>query len=92
MKRGQEALAAFSKARRDQPLGCRTHQVLALVHSQRRRLDAAIESAKDAIRLNPWNHEARLLLIRCLLGAGRLPEARAEFRRCSTRTRPAGTS
>jgi hypothetical protein len=53
--------------------------VLALVHAQARRWDAAIEASSSAVRLNPWNHEARLLLVQNLLGARRLPEARAEF-------------
>ena len=75
MKRGEEGTRCLLEGRRDQPLrglspGARPGALPA------RRWDAAIESAKNAIRLNPWNHEARLLLVRCLLGAGRLPEAR----------------
>src|SRR5262249_1029757 len=79
MKGGEEALAAFSKAVAINPWRADYQQVLALVHSQARRWDAAIEASRNAIRLNPWNHEARLLLVQGLLGARRLPEARAEF-------------
>ena len=41
--------------------------------------DAAIEASRNSLRLNPSNHEARMLLIQGLLRNRRLPEARREF-------------
>ena len=40
---------------------------------------AAIEAARDSLRLNPWDREARMILIQCLLKDRRPQEARAEF-------------
>jgi tetratricopeptide (TPR) repeat protein len=74
-----EALNDFERAVAINPWRSDYHQVVALLHYERREWNAAIEASRDSLRLNPSNHEARMLLIQCLLRNQRLPEARSEF-------------
>ena len=77
--RREEALNDFGRAIAINPWRSDYHQVLALLHSERQEWNAAIEAARTSLRLNPSNHEARMLLIQCLLKDRRRPEARSEF-------------
>ena len=79
-KRHEEALGDFGRAVAINPWRSDYHQVVALLHSESRQWDAAIASARDCLRLNPSNHEARVLLIQCLIKDRRLPDARSELR------------
>jgi Tetratricopeptide repeat/Cytochrome c554 and c-prime len=74
-----EALSDFGQAIAINPFRADYHQVVALLQSQRQEWNAAIEAARDSLRLNPSNYEARMLLIQCLLKIHRLEEARHEF-------------
>ena len=77
--RREQALDDFRRAIAINPWRADYHQVVALLHSERREWDAAIAAAWDSLRLNPSNQEARMLLIRCLLGKRELSEARRAF-------------
>ena len=80
LKKHEEALTDFKRAIAINPWRSDYHHVLALTDFQRRDWGAAIDAARDSIRLNPSNHEARMLLIQCLLKARRPADARKEFR------------
>ena len=80
LKERDEALRHFGRAVAINPWRSDYHQVLSLLHSERQEWNAAIAAARASLLLNPSNHEARMLLIQCLLRAQRLPEARSEFR------------
>jgi Tfp pilus assembly protein PilF len=79
LKKREEALGDFERAVAINPWRSDYHQVLALLHSERHEWSAAIEAARTSLRLNPSNHEARMLLIQCLLEDRRRAEARSEF-------------
>jgi tetratricopeptide (TPR) repeat protein len=79
LRRREEALDDFGRALAINPWRSDYHQVVALLHSQRQEWNAAIAASRDSLRLNPSNHEARMLLIQCLLRNQRTPEARSEF-------------
>ena len=74
-----EALSDFARAIAINPFRADYHQVVALIHSQRQEWNPAIEASRDSLRLNPSNHEARMLLIQGLLKKHRLEDARREF-------------
>jgi len=74
-----EALNDFGQAIAINPWRSDYHQVVALLHFERREWDAAIEAVRASLRLNPSSHDARMLLIQCLIRSKRLPEARREF-------------
>ncbi len=75
----EEALSDFERAIAINPFRADYHQVVALLHSQRQEWNAAIEASRDSLRLNPSNHEVRMILIQSLLRNHRLHEARHEF-------------
>jgi tetratricopeptide (TPR) repeat protein len=76
----EEALDLLGRVIQINPWRADYHQAVSLVHAQRQEWNAAIEALRTSLRLNPVNHEARILLIQCLLANQRLPEARAEFK------------
>ena len=75
MRKPAEALVHLERAIAINPWRADYHQAVALVHSQGGEWAAAIEAARDSLRLNPWDREARMLLIQCLLGDRRPREA-----------------
>jgi tetratricopeptide (TPR) repeat protein len=75
----EEALTDFQQAIAIDPFRADYHQVVALIHSQRQEWNPAIEAAHASLRLNPSNHEVRMILIQCLLKTQRLAEAGREF-------------
>jgi Tfp pilus assembly protein PilF len=79
LRRRAEALDDFGRAVAINPWRSDYHQVIALLHLERQEWDAAIAAARDSLRLNPSNHEARMILIRGLIGERRRAEARKEF-------------
>ena len=79
MNRRKDAAAYWQRAIAINPWRSDYHQVVALLHSERQEWNAAIEASRDSLRLNPSNHEARMVLIQCLIRNRRLPEARREF-------------
>jgi tetratricopeptide (TPR) repeat protein len=78
--RREEALDDFGRAIAINPWRSDYHEVVALLRYERQESTAAVEAARNSVRLNPSNHEARVILIQCLLKDQRLPEARNEFR------------
>jgi tetratricopeptide (TPR) repeat protein len=74
-----EALNDFGRAIAINPWRSDYHQVVALLHFERKEWDAAIEASRDSLRLNPSSHYVRMLLIQALLRSRRLLEARQEF-------------
>ena len=88
----EEALDDFGRAIAINPWRADYHQVVALLHSERQEWNAAIEAARDSLRLNPSNHEARMLLIQCLLRNAETGRKHgASSRSSSTTTHPAVT-
>jgi len=79
LARREEALDDFRRAIAINPWRADYHQVVALLYFERGEWNAAIEAAGDSLRLNPSNHEARMLLIESLLRLDRRSEARREF-------------
>lgn len=75
----EEALTHLKRAVAINPYRADYYLAIALVHSQAQDWVDAVEAARESLRLNPWEREARMILIQCLLKNSRTVEARAEF-------------
>jgi hypothetical protein len=75
----EEALGDFEQAIAINPFRADYQQVVALIHSQRQEWNAAVAAARTSLQLNPSNHEARMILIQCLLKTRALAKAQREF-------------
>ena len=79
LKKQEEAIRDFEKAVAINPWRSDYHQVLAFLRLEREEWQRAIDAARTSIRLQPSNHEARMILIQALIKYGRGPEALSEF-------------
>ena len=76
----EEALDDFGRAIAINPWRSDYHQVVALLHSERRNGTRPSRPRANSLRLNPSNHEARMLLIQCSAqGRGDCRKPRREF-------------
>jgi predicted CXXCH cytochrome family protein len=78
-KERQEALHVMTRAIAINPDRSDYHQVAALLYSQHQEWLKAIDETRKALALNAFNHEARMLLVQCLIKTGKLPESEREF-------------
>jgi tetratricopeptide (TPR) repeat protein len=79
MKRCDEALGYWRRVLAIDPWRAEDHHSRGLVLLQLQDWPAAAEACRTALRLNPANIEARLILVECYLKMGRNAEARDEF-------------
>ncbi len=75
----QQALDLINRAIAINPYRADYHHVAALLHSQRQEWPQALDASTKSLQLNPFNHEARMLLVQCLIKQKDLTRARTEF-------------
>jgi len=77
--RTEAAIEFWQRAVDVNPWSPRSHYELAKLLAQSRQWPKALNEARKARELNPFQIETRLLLIECHLGQGNMEEARREF-------------
>jgi tetratricopeptide (TPR) repeat protein len=77
--RTDDALAYWKRAADLNPWPARSHYERARMLAERRQWPEALAECKSALRGDPANTQARLLLVTCLAQTGKAAEARAEF-------------